>query len=122
MSRTRIALLTFAGLLAVGAQVQAANDAPLTREQVRAEYFKARAEGTLPPSGEVGYVNTVGASKSTLTRAEVLRELAASGPVQTGEGADLGYMRPTGSARSRADVHAEAVEAVRSGVRTGGEL
>jgi hypothetical protein len=26
---------------------------PLTRAQVRAEYLKARAEGTLPPSGEV---------------------------------------------------------------------
>lgn len=122
MSRTRIAFLTVAGLLALGAQAQTANDAPLTREQVRAEYFKARAEGTIPPSGEVGHVYSVGQSKSTLTRAQVLRELAASGPVPTAEGSDLGYVRPTGSVRSRAEVHAEAVEAVRSGVRLGGEL
>lgn len=122
MSRTRIALMTLAGLLAFGTQAQAASDAPLTRKQVRAEYLKARAEGTLTPTGEVGQVFSVGAIPSTLTRAQVLRELAASGPLPTGEVSDVGQVRATGSERTRAEVHAEAVEAVRSGVRLGGEL
>lgn len=122
MSRTRIALLTLAGLMAIGAQAQAASDAPLTREQVRAEFFKARAEGRLPADGEVGYVPQVSKGPSTITRAQVLRELAADGPFATGEGSDLGNNRPALSLRSRAEVHAEAVEMVRSGVRIGGEL
>lgn len=121
MSRPRIALMTLLGLLALGTQAQAANDAPLTREQVRAEYFQARAQGTLPPSGEVGYAYHLTPSTSTLTRAEVLRELAASGPLPTAEGAPA-YTRATGWERSRAEVHAEAVEAVRSGIRLDGEL
>ncbi|HVR48437.1 MAG TPA: DUF4148 domain-containing protein [Pseudorhodoferax sp.] len=120
MSRNRTALFTLVGLMAFGAQ--AANDAPLTREQVRAEYLKARSEGWLPPTGEVGQVFQVSKPTSQLTRAEVLRELAASGPVPTGEGSDLGNSRESLSLRSRAEVHAEAVEATRSGVRLGGEL
>lgn len=122
MSRTRIALLTLAGLMAFGAQAQAASDAPLTREQVRAEYLKARAEGRLTPDGEVGYVPQVSQNKSTVTRAEVLRQLAQDGPFATGEGSDLGHNPSNKSLRTRAEVRAEAVELVRSGVRIGGEL
>lgn len=120
MSRNRTALFALVSLMAFGAH--AANDAPLTREQVRAEYLQARSEGRLPPSGEVGEVFQVSPSTSQLTRAEVLRELATSGPVPTAEGSDLGNSRASLSLRSRAEVHAEAVEATRSGARPGGEL
>lgn len=46
----RLRLCEGQGLGAPGAD--AAATAPLTRAQVRAEYLKARAEGTLPPTGE----------------------------------------------------------------------
>lgn len=121
MSRTRIALLTLAGLMAFGAQAQAATDT-LTREQVRAEFLKARSEGRLPPSGENGNVAQSSGARSTLTRAEVLRELAASGPLPTAEGRDPNVLALAKSLRSRAEVHAEAVALVRSGARLGGEL
>lgn len=122
MSRNRIALLTLAGLMAVGVQAQAATDAPLTRDQVRAEYLQARAQGRLSPTGEVGYVSQVSKAKSSVTRAEVLRELAANGPQNTAEGSDLGNGREALSMRNRAEVHAEAHQAVRDGTQGGGKL
>lgn len=121
MSRTRIALLTLAALMSLGAQAQAANDAPLTRDQVRAEFLNARAEGRLTADGEIGFVPQVSNTKSTITRAEVLRQLAADGPAAMGEGSDLGNNPTPLSLRSRAEVRAEAVALVRSGVRIGGE-
>lgn len=93
MSRIRIALLTLAGLMAVGTQAQAASDTPLTREQVRADYLQARAQGSLSPTGEVGYVAQVNKAKSSVTRTEVLRDLAANGVQDTAEGSDLGNNR-----------------------------
>ena len=49
----------------------------LTRDQVRAEYFAARANGTLPPNGE-GQVLTAERSTGTLTREEVRAEYFAA--------------------------------------------
>ncbi|HVR52503.1 MAG TPA: DUF4148 domain-containing protein [Pseudorhodoferax sp.] len=121
MSRTRIALLTLAGLMTFGAQAQAAPDT-LTREQVRAEFLQARSEGRLPPSGENGNVVQSSGARSALSRADVLRELAASGPLPTAEGRDPNALALAKSLRSRAEVNAEAVALVRSGVRLGGEL
>ena len=43
-----------AGGAAQSAATAPPQNAPLTRAQVRAEYLKARAEGTLPRDGEVG--------------------------------------------------------------------
>lgn len=120
MSRTRIILVTLAGLTAFG--VQAADFAAPSREQVRAEYFQARSEGSLSPTGEVGYIPQMTAAKSSLSRAAVLRELAAEGPAQVAEGTDLGRILPSFSVRSRADVHAEAHVFVQSGERTGGKV
>lgn len=122
MSRNRIAFIALAGLLAAGAQAQAASNAPLTRDQVRAEYLQARGEGRLSPTGEVGYVSQATKSDGSVSRADVLRELAASGPQITGEGSDLGNNRAALSIRSRAEVHAEAVQATRRGAMGGGKL
>lgn len=41
------------GQALVAPHANAVAPTPLTRAQVRAEYLKARAEGTLPPTGEV---------------------------------------------------------------------
>lgn len=121
MSRTHIAMLAIAGLCSIGTQAQAANEGPLTREQVRAEFLQARSQGNLPPSGENGSISQVSGAQGNLTRAEVLRELAASGPYIDGEVGDQDVQRSAKSSRSRAEVHAEAVALVRSGARLGGE-
>lgn len=122
MSRYRIALAAVASLLAFGAQAQSGFNAPLTREQVRAEYMQARDAGRLAPSGEVGHVAQVSKSRGGVTRGEVLRDLAANGPQDTAEGSDLGNSRSALSTRSRAEVHAEAKQAVRDGAQGGGKL
>ncbi|GHC93019.1 hypothetical protein GCM10007320_43670 [Pseudorhodoferax aquiterrae] len=122
MSFNRIALLTLTGVMAIAAQAQAAQQGPLTREQVRAEYFAARSEGRLLPNGENGNIDQTAGMKSTVTRAQVLGELARSGPAPTGEVADSDIQRKALSLRTRAAVHAEAVEVVRSGVRRDGEV
>ncbi|WP_211333170.1 hypothetical protein [Pseudorhodoferax soli] len=59
---------------------------------------------------------------SSVTRAEVLRDLAASGPQIMGEGSDVGNSRAALSVRSRAEVRAEATQAVREGTMGGGKL
>lgn len=122
MARNRITFISLAALMAVGAQAQAASGAPMTRDQVRAEYLQARSEGRLSPTGEVGYVSQVNKAKSSVSRADVLRELAAAGPQVVGEGSDVGNNRAALSIRSRADVHAEAVQATREGAMGGGKL
>jgi hypothetical protein len=121
MFHRRIALLAITSLLTVGAQAQTTSNAPLTREQVRAEYLQALRQGQLPATGEVGYVPQVGPAISIVSRRDVLRELAATGPQNTAEGSDLGKGRAALSVRSRPEVHAEAVNAVRNRVRIGGE-
>ena len=67
-------------ILAVGliAGSSFANDTgSLTREQVRTEFFAARANGTLAPNGE-GQVLTVKPSTSALTRDAVQGEFYAA--------------------------------------------
>lgn len=121
MSLKQTSLFITASLLAAAAQAQDMQG-QLSREQVRAEYQQARAQGRLPATGEVGSVHQVGQGRSVVSRAQVLQELASSGPLSTAEGSDLGESRSDISTRSRAEVHAEAVEAVQSGIRTGGKL
>lgn len=72
-------------------------------------------------SGEVGYVPPVTSAPSNVSRAEVLQALAAEGPLPTAEGTDKGA-QPTKSLRSRAEVRAEAVSAVRKGALLGGKV
>ena len=69
------ALILAVGLIA-GSSF-AADKGSLTREQVRAEFFAARANGTLPPNGE-GQVLTVKPSTSTQTREGVQAEFYAA--------------------------------------------
>lgn len=121
MSRTRIALFAIAGLITLGTQAQAATGSQLTREQVRAEYFKARDEGRLPPMGENGNISQLSAVASTVTRAEVLRELAANGPIAYGEGRDADVLSQAKSLQTREAVRAQAIAALRSGAIVYGE-
>ncbi|CAN7766159.1 DUF4148 domain-containing protein [Pseudorhodoferax sp. LjRoot39] len=108
MSRTRFVLVATLGLLAAVGQAQAMDHQPLTREQVRAEYLQARAEGRLPPTGEVGYVPPVTSGTSSLTRAEVRAEFLkarAMGTLPaTGEVGDVFQVGPSTSTLTRAEV------------------
>lgn len=72
-------------------------------------------------TGEVGYVPPVTSAPSTVSRAEVLQALAADGPLPTAEGTDMGAQQAK-SLRSRAEVHAEAVNTVRTGTLVGGKV
>jgi predicted deacylase len=115
--------LTLALLVAAAAAAQAQGAAtPLSLEQVRADFLKARAAGQLPVTGEVGEVHRQSTSVSQVTRAQVLNELRARGPVVTAEGADAGTQWSGPSVLSRSDVQAEAVYALKSGKRIGGKL
>lgn len=116
MNRLHAIAISTVAALGFASQTQA-----MTREQVRAEYFQARDQGRLPAYGEQGDTQQMTSTRSNVTRAQVLRELAASGPIPTGEGTDAGAATPIGSQRTRAEVHAEAVRAVRSGSFPGGE-
>ena len=69
------ALILASGLIA-GTSF-AADSGALTREQVRAEYFQARAEGSLPPVGE-RQLNNVKSAPSTLSREAVMAEYFAA--------------------------------------------
>ncbi|PZP91383.1 MAG: hypothetical protein DI587_35595 [Variovorax paradoxus] len=108
MSRIRFALIATFVLVGAVSQAQAANDKPLTREQVRAEYLQARAEGRLPPTGELGYVPPVSSGTSSLTRAEVhasfLRARAEGLLPATGEVGDVFQVGPNTSTLTRAEV------------------
>lgn len=108
MSRNRFALVATLGLLAAVSQAQAIDHKPLTREQVRAEYVQARAEGRLPSSGEVGYVPPVTSSTSSLTRAEVRAEFFRARALgllpATGEVGDVFQVGPNTSVLTRAEV------------------
>ncbi|CAN7763091.1 DUF4148 domain-containing protein [Pseudorhodoferax sp. LjRoot39] len=119
MSRLNAIIITTVAALGFASQVQAQT---MTRDQVRAEYLQARDQGHLPAYGEVGDTQQMPSTRSNVTRAQVLQELAASGPVQTGEGADASVPTPIGSQRTRAEVRAEAVRAVRNGTIPGGEV
>ncbi|KQP45618.1 hypothetical protein ASF44_26065 [Pseudorhodoferax sp. Leaf274] len=93
----------------------------LTREQVRAQVLQAQARGQLPAGGEAG-VWAAPATGTPLSRAQVLRELAASGPLPSGEVGDIGQLAADHRDTSRAEVRAQAVHAVRAGGLPGGEL
>lgn len=113
--------IAFAALALIGFAAQA-QDASPTREQVRAEFFKAQAQGQLPGFGETGsWPEPVPAGRA-LTRAEVLQDLRVNGPFPSGEGSPMGVQQKTGSMTSRAEVHAQAVAAMRAGKLPGGEL
>jgi hypothetical protein len=119
MNRLNAILITTFAALGFSSQAHAQT---MTREQVRAEYFQARDQGRLPVFGEVGDTQKPTASGSLLTREQVRQALMASGPTLTGEGVDAGIAPAVGSQRTRAEVHAEAVRAVRSGSIPGGEV
>jgi hypothetical protein len=84
---TATALILASGLIA--STSFAADSGTLTREQVRAEYFQARAEGSLPQVGE-GQLNNIKSAPSTLTREAVMTEYFAAEKAgtlpQVGEG------------------------------------
>ena len=69
------ALIVAVGLIA-GSSF-ATDTGSLTREQVRAEFLAARANGTLPPNGE-GQVLTAERSSSTQTRESVQADFFAA--------------------------------------------
>lgn len=119
MNRLYIPLATVLALSAFTAQAQ--TGAPLTREQVRSEYFQARDQGRLPGYGEAGNWPQPVATGRALTRTEVLQALRADGPFADGEGADVGAAPKSGSVVSRAEVRAQAIQAVRAGTIVYGE-
>lgn len=120
MPRPSALLLSVAALFGL-VQPALASDAQRTREQVRAEVLQAQARGRLPAGGEAG-VWTVPATGTPLSRAQVLRELAASGPVPSGEVGDIGQLAADHRDTTRAEVRAQAVQALRAGALPGGEL
>ncbi|GHC73692.1 hypothetical protein GCM10007320_10560 [Pseudorhodoferax aquiterrae] len=120
MPRTSALLLSLTAIVGM-AQPALAGDAPRTREQVRAEVLQARAIGQLPVGGEAG-VWTAPATGQPLSRAQVLRELAASGPAPAGEVGDIGALSADHRDTTRAAVRAQAVQALRAGTLPGGEL
>lgn len=120
MPRTSALLLSLTAVFGLS-QPAFASDAPRTREQVHAEVLQAQARGQLPAGGEAG-VWTTPASGQPLSRAQVLRELAASGPVPTGEVGDIGQLAADHRDTTRAEVRAQAVQAQRAGALPGGEL
>ena len=120
MPRTSALLLCLTTVFGL-AQPAFASDAPRTREQVRAEVLQAQARGQLPAGGEAG-VWTAPATGTPLSRTQVLRELAASGPLPSGEVGDIGQLAADHRDMSRAEVRAQAVQALRAGGLPGGEL
>lgn len=99
-------------LALVGASAQA---------QTTSQSAQAQSRDWSLATGEVGYVPPVTSAPSTVSRAEVLHALAADGPVSTAEGTDMGAQQAR-SLRSRAEVHAEAVNTVRTGTLVGGKV
>lgn len=123
MSRAPLVLLPLSALLLLGQPALADTAGPLTREQVRAELLQARAQGQLFAGGEAGAWPAPPVSGTPATRAQVLRELAASGPLVSGEGAVSGPPAATGtSTLSRAEVRAQAIAAQRADQLPGGEI
>lgn len=112
--------IAFAALAFVGLAAQAHN-APHTRDQVRAEFFEARAQGQLPGFGEAGSWPEPAAVGRALTRAEVLEDLRVHGPFPSGEGSSMGVQQKAGSMISRAEVREQAIAAMRAGTLPGGE-
>ena len=119
------ALIVVAGFAAGSSFAQ--NTALPTRAQLTAQYIQARAQGTLPPTGEVQFqAVAAAASNSGLTRDAVhsaVLQAARNGTLaERGEGADFGRLASGPSTTTRAAVQAEARYAVRHGVSVGGEV
>ena len=105
----------------------------LTRAAVRADVMQARRTGTLPSYGEGADIGRTIVAANTdapyTTRAEVrgaYLQAARTGTLPSiGEGADIGHVAaadPSAVQRTRAEVYAEAVHAVRNGLTVGGEV
>lgn len=91
----------------------AANAMPLSRDQVRAAYQQAKADGSLIPAGEVSAPDFK-LAPSVRSRSEVRAEYLAAqknGTLTRSGEAGVVHTAPdtTGVARNRADVRAEAV-------------
>ena len=113
------ALILAAGLTAglFASASFAADSATLSRQEVRAAYAQARADGSLPPTGE-GQTLIAKATTSTLTRqavrAEYFAARAAGTLAPTGEGQEA-RQAATPVAVSREAVKAEYFAARRAG-------
>lgn len=117
-----IRMITVLSASLLGFSAQAQDGAPLTRDQVRAEFFQARAVGQLSGYGEINRSPEIAAKGRPLTRSEVLKELRNSGPLAYGEGSGIGANAPVGHEFSRAEVRAQAVQALRAGELKYGEM
>lgn len=116
-------MITALSAALIGFSVQAQDGAaPLTRDQVRAEFFQARAAGQLPGYGEVNGSPEIAAKGRPLTRAEVLKDLRDSGPLAYGEGSDIGANASVGHELTRSEVRAAARQALRAGELKYGEM
>lgn len=95
----------------------AANAMPLSRDQVRAAYQQAKADGSLIPAGEVSapdFKLAPSVRSRSEVRAEVLLAQKSGTLTRSGEAGVLFTAAATGAARNRADVRAEAVVFARS--------
>ena len=135
-----IHLLASTLLLATAASGAWADDAPLTRDQVKAELHAAQLAGEIP-SGDLditraqllaGRSPTQLAVVSTLTREQVkdeLRQAEAAGDVEVGDtgrtAAEIDPGRYSGhpmpAAKTRAEVRTETTQAIRLGEREQGD-
>ena len=109
------ALILASGLIA-GTSFAADNGA-LTREQVRAAYLQARAEGTLPQAdnGQVIYVKP---AHNSLTREAVTAEYLAArkaGTLPQADNGQVSYVKPAPSTLTREAVRAEYLAAWKAG-------
>jgi hypothetical protein len=116
------ALIIATGLIA-GSSF-AADNSGLTREQVRAAYFQARADGSLPAVGE-RQENVNRYAPSTLTRAEVMAEYFAAQKAGTlpavGE-RQVTTIQSAPSTLTRDEVMSEYFAAQKAGILHVGEL
>lgn len=91
----------------------AANAMPLSRDQVRAAYQQAKADGSLIPAGEVSapdFKLAPSVRSRSEVRDEVLLAQKSGTLTRSGEaGVLFTALANTGAARNRADVRAEAV-------------
>ena len=106
-----------AALLAMSSTAFSGDKGALSRDQVRAAYTEARANGTLPANGE-GQISYVKLSTSTLTRAAVQADYFAArmaGTLQpTGEGQEARVVSAP-SSLTRAAVQADYFAACMAG-------
>ncbi len=101
-------------ILAATAGTAMAQNAPLTRADVKAQAIAARDAGQLPDTDIVKFNVPAG---STVTRAQVRAELAEAKRLgQLGDPDIVTFNVPTGPSKSRVQVQAELAEAQRLGL------